>query len=108
MIQNIVHFASQNLTAPVLLATAFACLIIVGLIVIISHNRWRELREAVDLVRNTQPEERNYEPYGHRLVWPGPYYQVEFKLWDDKGAIVFQSDGHEKGWRGAGPPWGVP
>lgn len=101
MVQNILQFVGQYPVMTVLCAAAIACLIVLA----VHRNRWRELYAAVELVRDKPPVEKKDETYGHRLVWQGTYWDVEFKLGDDKGAIVMHSDGHEKGCRVVGPLW---
>ena len=98
--QSILQFASQH---P-LVALGIVTLLTVIVVLVWHRNRWRELYTAVEFVRNNQPVEKNDKTYGHRLVWQGSYWDVEFKL-DDRGAIAMHSDGHEKGWRVVGPLW---
>ncbi|MEK7612951.1 MAG: hypothetical protein AAB449_02285 [Patescibacteria group bacterium] len=102
--QGIVQFASQNPAAAILLSVVIASAI-GALVWAAMRLHWRELYTVAELVRNSSPVERKDATYGHRLVWQGPYYNVEFRLGNNHGVIAFHSDGHEKGWRVVGPLW---
>ncbi len=102
--QGIVQFTSHNPG----MAISFAVAIVSGFVALAWAGvrfHWRELYAAVELVRRNSPVEKKDPTYGHRLVWQGPYYNVEFRLGKDRGAIAFHSDGHERGWRVVGTLW---